>query len=779
MHTNKYFKIFLFFFLFSNYTFSQKTAISGYIEDAITKERLVGAIIEYNQNYNTTNEYGYYSIYTQKNDTISLEVHNLGYKSFKQKLYSNNDTIINFKLQKSDIKIEKIVVNSGKKIHKTTGGKFSLSPEIIKLSPMIGAEVDIMKGLQMLPGVNQAAEGSSDITVRGGSTDQNLIILDDAPIYYLNHVYGFVSIFNADIIKNIDIYKSYFPAKYGGRLSSIMDIRTKDGNMHKFNYKFNLSTITSSIFIEGPILEDKMSFIFSCRRSFLDLFTRPIAYFSPQSNVSAFNFYDINLKFNYKLSNNSKLYISFYNGNDKVLNKFSKNKDNNYSKYFFKKKTGNTISSLSWNSKIFRAGYTNTNLTISNFKYFTGFDAIETKNKDTLEYDSQFSSNIFDISLNNNINLMPLNYLKLNAGFNFIWHNFEPASVFYYEREYATNIIDTSSTINYKSQEYNFFFENELTLGKILIVTSGIRYNFYIIEKQLHNKLLPRLNTNLIINKNLSFKFSYIQTIQTIHLIEFNDYGGKSAIWLPATNNSPAEYAEQYAFSINTTRFKNLILELSCYYKSINNLLAFNNSNVLNSIIDWEQKTAKNGIGKSYGLEFFLNKDKGSLTGWFAYTLSKSTRQFNLINNGNIYPYDYDRPHDIKLFLNYKFKKLNISLFWTFKSGRPISLPVGYYLTIDNVNDFTNYTYNKIDFFTEKNSFRMKPYHRLDISVKYIKEKKNTTITWYFSIYNVYNRLNPYFYYIDTDIVNGKNVKKIYQQSLFPIIPSVGYSLKF
>ena len=777
----KFFILFLLLLQF-NYSLAQKYIFSGYVENSNTKERLIGVIIEYDNSFFTTNEFGFFNFKVNSADTNIIKIHHIGYKSIEKNILSINDTSIVFQLLPDDYQIEKIIVVSNKQSFKNPIGQANLLPKDFETMPMIGSEVDIFKGMQMLPGVSQSTEGKSDLIIHGGSSDQNLIILDDVPLYYINHIGGFVSIFNINMIKNVELYKSSFPAKYGGRLSSVIDIRAKDGDMHNFKYSFTISPITSSIFLEGPIKKDKISFVLGYRRTFLDLFTVPYTYFIGDKDVASFYFYDINFKINFKLSNNNKIFFSFYKGDDRVNNFFKDVDEQNYSKYIHKRKIGNTIGSIRWNTNIMKIIFSNTTFALSKFRYITRNEYFNRQLTDTIIFNSEFNSSIFDIILKNNTTIYFANFYKINIGFDALIHHFEPANFYSYENTLLINSIDSLYSTNYKSEEYEFYLENKFNINKTLFFNFGLRYNQYGFKSQYYKSFQPRASVNLIVSKWLSVKASYSKTQQNIHLINFTDIGGENALWLPATELAPPELAQQIAFGTEIIIFKHFNILVDGYYKKISNLLAFEYGTIQDNAINWENNSIKNGIGKSYGVEFIIKVKRKKFSTWLAYTYSKTTRQFDKINQGKEYLYDFDKPHDIETYFSYNISdKIDFSLSWTFQSGRPISLPVSIYETIDGYNNLYNsdFTLQETQYFNSKNSFRMRPYHRLDFAISFKKIKNNHINVWSINIYNVYNRQNPYFYFFDTDTENGNTVKKLYQQSLFPIIPSISYSFKF
>ena len=762
---------------------AQKHTISGFVSDSITGEKLIYATIyeKYSQNFTTTNNFGFYSFSVAQQDSIEIIVSFIGYDSYsiKQKIYENSE--INVKLPPFSNQIKKIIVRASTN---TNLSSIRLTAGQLSKIPTLGSEQDLLKAFQLMPGVMQGIEGKSNMYVRGGSSDQNLILLDDIPLYSIEHLGGFFSVFNNDAINSVRLYKGDFPANYGGRLSSIMDIRMKDGNMKKFGGTFSVGVLSTKMFFEGPIIIDKASFILSFRRSFLDVFLTPY-FLIFEGDYFNYHFYDFNSKINYKISDNNIVNLSIYSGTDKSKNGYLSGTLKNFDSNFDKMKGGNILTSLKWrhvyNQKLFSnitASYTRFNYSFNNFAKEYYNSTLIRKNITDL------SSRISDFSLKTNFEFSVFNSWKINFGANYTKHIFKPTNVYYYlEEESIINYDTTFYTQQLNADEISFYAENKIKILNFLNINIGFRENIYKIDSSTFFSHEPRVNLVFFPFKKLSFKTSYTKSSQNIHMLIIDDNAFFKNLWIPTTSYLPPEKAEQYSFSATAKFNNNYKIETEIYYKKMTNLVVFTTKSLWNNITDIENNTQKKGIGISYGLEFLFSKKTGLLTGWISYGYSRSFRQFQNINGGNTYPYEFDRPHDFKIFTNYKINdNLNISAVWLFQSGRPINFPVGYYNSVTtNEFDFDNgvplFNNSNIELYTEKNSIRMKPYHRLDITINWSKQKKKSTRIWSFGIYNVYSRLNPMYYYFRYD--NDTNTRKLYQYSLFPIIPSLSYSLKF
>lgn len=771
--------IIIFFLILLGFNgFSQKVSVSGYIEDSVSNEKLIGANV-FNKTHKfgtATNNYGFYNIIVNKGEFFTLRYSFVGYGDYEINLFLLKDTTINVKLAPFlSLSEVEIIANSNneKAIERTTEmSVVSIPLKQAKLLPSLGGESDILKAIQLSPGIQQGTEASSGLYVRGGSPDQNLLILDEVPLYYVNHLGGFVSIFNSDAIKNFKLYKAAFPAQYGDRLSSVIDIRMKEGNMQEYHGNFMLGMITTKLSFEGPIKKDTSSFLVSFRRFMYDLITRPLTKIVFDNISVGYTFYDLNLKFNYRLSNKDILFLSVYSSKDKISTVFrDKNKEENYkinSRYRIN--WGNNLIALRWNHIFNNKLFSNTTLSYSQYKYSTKFN--ETNNQDHVY--NKFSSIINDLLLKTDFEYFISNNYKLKFGFNTSYHYFIPRIEDVKENANDTAIDTTFFNIKTNSFNNNIYIENIIHFTPNISCNIGSRFVHYAVSDTNFFYFEPRVLLNFLITKNTSIKASYSKMHQNLHLLVSEGAAIPADLWLPATKEVEPENSDQFAIGVaSTINCFNQIFEINSevFYKSLNNLIAHKSgSDIFNLNQEWYDKIEKNGTGTSKGIEFFINKKSGKTTGWIGYTLSKTTRKFENINDGKPYNFKYDRTHDFNIVLIYNFNdNVNLSASWIYATGNCITLPIGSYsiLTEDGLQKV--YIYDGI------NTIRMKDYHKLDVGINFSKQKKRGVRTWNISIYNVYNRQNPSYYYFSN--YNGKI--HLWQECLFPIMPSISYSYSF
>jgi len=500
---------------------SQNITISGYIYDANTKEKLIGAsVFEQNSKIGTTtNNYGFYSITVNNLDTISLIINYLGYNRFSEKLTTTKNIEKNIFLIPTDNQISEVVIISNN-ITKNDIGVINISPKQISMVPSLGGEKDIFKVFQLMPGVMQGSEGKSGLYIRGSSPDQNLILLDDMPLYYAEHLGGFLSVFNDDAINNIKLIKGSIPARYGGRLSSVMDIRLKDGSMTKLNGSFTVGLITSKIELDGPIIKNKASFLFSARRTLFDILILPIAKGMINNSLMGYSFYDINSKIHIKANKNNSIFLSFYSGQDNVK---INDKIDNYEQFYqnlVKQNWGNYVSSFRWNHIYSNKLFSNFVLGISQFQYnsfektATGFDTIRSINS------NEFNSAIFDINSKMDFEYYLNKNFNFNFGINGIYHTFNPATVNYFNQ--VENIVktDTSfSSIKINSTEISAYLETNISISNIIKSNIGLRYNQYFFNKTNFQSIEPRILTSIKTSKSSLLKLSYTYLEQNIHML--------------------------------------------------------------------------------------------------------------------------------------------------------------------------------------------------------------------------------------------------------------------
>ncbi len=794
-------RITIIFLLFANILTSQTVVVSGYIFNNKNKETLPGAVI-INKSTNettSTNDFGYYSLKIPSNTEIELEIRYIGFKTTQIKIMTNNNIEKNIYLEEG-IELEAVYVTSS---HLKDLSIFELSSKQIKLIPSLAGEKDILKAFQFMPGVQFGSEGTSNLIVRGGSPDQNMIMLDDVPLYYVNHLGSFVSVFDVNAIKNVKLYKGEFPAKYGGRLSSVVNIKLKDGDMNKHQSEINIGLISTKLSLNGPIIKDKMSYLFTIRRCNIDLATRILDQINSTGSQGGYTFYDVNFKLTYKLSKNNNLQLFAYNGRDKhyvIMSDSDKDPTltNSNQKFYGKinNRWGNNAAGLKWTHK-FNKAFSLFNIGVTNYYYQTQRYAETTKKEsgDLIETGiSNFSNQVTSYFAKENLDFYISNSTNLNIGSYLYKHNFNPGNLFYEYEEINVNKI----TIENNQKELNpletgaYIELSQKMLNKIN-VSAGMHFSAFFTNDTMFYSYQPRLKTNIEISDDLNLKFAYSKGMQYIHLLTMSTSLVPADIWVPATKKAlPSKvdlFSTGFSKKINSNKF---LFGFDIFYKKLNDLIdliPFAEVEDNFDDEDWQTQIATNGKGNIYGCEIMLSKNTGKTTGWIAYTLMKNTRNYNKINDGKDFPYFYDRRHYFTLLANHEFNnKITVSANFVLATGTPITIStqkqnIENTIYATSVYNTTNYKYFYNFYFNDKevnytglNNYRLPVYHRLDISIDFKKQTKKYFRTWSISIYNVYNRQNPYFLYFERDKYNKL---KLYKFTLFPIIPSVSYSLKF
>ncbi len=758
-----------------------KFTISGYIFEKGSKENLPGVMV-YVPKLNvgtTSNNYGFYSI-TLPIDSVEVIFSFVGFKAKRQKFYLDKNISFNVEMGAEELTEVTITAEqSGKISEETQMSTIEIPIEQIKQIPALMGEKDVFKVIQLMPGVQKGSEGNSGIYVRGGGPDQNLIILDEAPVYNANHLFGFFSVFNGDALKSVELIKGGFPSRYGGRLSSVIDLQMKDGNKEIIQGEAGIGIISSRFTLEGPIIKNKCSFLVSARRTYIDALIYPLL---PQNRKFGYYFYDMNAKVNYILNDKDRLFLSGYFGKDK---------------FYLKEKSidsevkggldwGNATSTLRWNHLFSNRLFSNLSLIFTKYQF-----RIKMQEKYGSDYyNLKYISNIRDFGAKYNFDFMPHPNHYIKFGVNSTWHHFVPQAV-------VTRSSDPSDELNNKSTKIDtyegaIFMEDDWKITSKLKMNVGLRlsafssYGNYFINPE------PRASLRYLLGNDYSLKGSYSLMNQYLHLLSNTGIGLPTDLWVPATNNIKPQQSQQVALGFaKDIDDKNLTITLEGYYKLMENVLNYkegasfldidDNSDVATEN-DWQNKVVT-GSGLSYGVEFLIQKKVGKFTGWIGYTLSWTFLQFDSLNFGESYPARFDRRHDISLVGIYKINEhITLSSTWVYGTGNAIILPISSYAVEQHSiagpqQTEAGFVFISVNEYGKKNSFRMSPFHRLDFGIQFHKKLKRCIRTFEFSVYNVYCRQNPYFYYTEFDQVSNKN--KLMQLSLFSIMPSVSWSYKF
>ncbi|MCX6324261.1 MAG: TonB-dependent receptor [Sphingobacteriales bacterium] len=761
--------------------------ISGYIRDQYSGETLIGATLTIKGNTKglTSNQYGFYSL------TLSEGIHSIiasyiGYQTTEFELNLLSDTIINIELTPAGTTSQEVIVTARKRennLKSTQMGKVTLPIEQIKSVPAFLGEVDLLKVVQLLPGIRNAGEGTAGIYVRGGGPDQNLIMLDDAVVYNTGHLFGFFSIFNSDAIKNVSLIKGGMPAQYGGRLSSVLDISMKEGNNKTFQAEGGIGLIASRISLQGPIKKDKASFIISARRTYIDALTKPFIKKSSQFYGSGYYFYDLNAKVNYRFSNKDRLYLSGYFGRD--VFDFSNGKQDLKVNIPW----GNATGTLRWNHVFNNKLFANTTAVYNDYNFT--FAALQNN------FEIKLASGIRDLSFKQDFDYYPVQQHKLKFGLLYTHHRFTPSVVSGKQDSIVFNPLNAQ--VKY-ANEGAIYVQDDWEINGKWQMNAGLRYSIFqqvgpnkiyttdidgnridslVYEKgktvKTYGGLEPRLTLRYAINEGTSIKTSVTRNLQYIHLVSNSGTTLPTDLWVPSTYKVKPQISWQYAAGLYKN-FNNNKYETSIevYYKSMDNQIEYKEGYTPNSLDDTENSFVF-GKGWSYGTELFINKMKGRLTGWIGYTLSWTWRKFPDLNFGEKYPAKFDRRHDLSVVAIYEHnKKWKFSATFIYGTGNATTLPQRFYF----VGNVLSQEYSRI------NQYRVPAYHRLDLSA-ILTPKKNANrkwkTEWVFSVYNAYSRQNPYFIYFDQSgsPYDGTLQVQAKQVSIFPIIPSVTWNFKF
>ena len=785
------FKPFLFLLLFSPcLAWAQRHSISGYVTDAESGEALIGANIVNLSSLEGTaaNTYGFYSI-TLGADSLRLRYSFVGYEPKTVNFLLKKDTTLNIQLRPVN-QLDEVVVTADIPIEENTQmSRVDLPVAQIKSLPALLGEVDVLKVIQLLPGVQSGTEGSSGIYVRGGGPDQNLILLDGVPVYNASHLFGFFSVFNADAINKVELIKGGFPARYGGRLSSVIDISMKEGNMNEFHGEGGIGLIASRLTLEGPILKDKASFIISGRRTYLDILARPLIKAQTDGDETVgYYFYDLNGKVNYKFSDNDRLYLSAYLGDDRFYARYDDDYWYEDTHYEMEDRAGlnwgNITTAMRWNHIVNKRLFSNTTLTYSRYRFniFNELKEKETRDGKTTqeEFSLEYLSGIRDFGVKVDFDYLPTPNHYVRAGVNLIHHKFNPGAAAF-ENLFEEENVELGADPTY-AFEHAVYVEDDYKIDSRLMINAGIHYSGFAVENSYYKSLQPRFSARYLLTSSLSAKASYARMAQFIHLLTNSGIGMPTDLWVPATEKIKPQRSEQVALGLAKTIDSRFEVSLEGYYKHMDNLIEYKEgASFLDVDKNWENKIAT-GEGWSYGMEAFVQKKTGKTTGWVGYTLSWTNRQFEELNFGEIFPYKYDRRHDISVIVTHRINpKTEISGTWVYGTGVALTLPTGKYKAPgDPTAPHNPYqwmdSYNSIDNFSKRNEYRMPHYHRLDIGLTRFKKTKWGERRWVFGVYNAYNRANPFFMDVGYDD-NGR--KKFVQYSLFQFIPSVSYNFSF
>lgn len=796
-------------------TISRRFTISGYVTDGASSETLIGAnVLESRQHVGTaTNPYGFYTLTLPEGDS-ELIFSYLGYETQHNSFPLNKDTVLNIRLNGNNELAEVIILSDKKEagIQATAMGAHDIPMAQIQHTPTVLGEADILKTIQLMPGVQAGTEGFSGLYVRGGGPDQNLILLDGIPIYNADHLLGVFSIFTPEAVKKVTLFKSSFPARYGGRLSSIVDVRTNDGDMKNYHGTFSIGTLTSKLHLEGPIVKDRTSFSLSGRAMHTAFLSSAI-----KSDGDAFNyyFYDLNAKVNHKFNDRSRLFLNFYHGKDHYHFNFKENysygnkgTENYHSNNYESANNlnwGNTIVAGRWNYVFTNKLFSNTTVAFNSYRMILTGKSKEEEIYDNpnlrshfYQYDSEYRSGIRDWSFRTDFDYTPTPAHHIKFGVEYLYHTFRPETTTSKMKEEDNGTVGVDTLYRGISNSYlhgheaSVYAEDNFDIGNRTSLNAGVHISLFNTQGKNYFTVQPRISARYQFDHGFSVKASFSQMAQYVHQLSSTPLAMPTDLWVPITKNIRPMYSNQYSIGGYYTGIPGWEFSIEGYYKQMRNVLEYQNGvSFFGSSTNWEDKV-EIGKGRSMGIEFMVQKTMGKTTGWLAYTLAKADRQFTdgSINSGERFPYKYDRRHSVSICVNHKFNdRIDIGASWILNSGGTTTVPEQQTVILkpDGSLEQTNHI-------TQRNNYRLPASHRLNLGVNFNKKTKHGMRIWNISLYNAYNSMNPTLVYAkrrDYDhlsyvneygkYTSGYNTSKLFIKkiTLLPIIPSVTYTYKF
>lgn len=777
----------LMLFLVSQVSVAQRVTLSGYVTDKMSGEALMGTtVFDTRQSAGVaTNRFGYYTLTVTKPTKVWFSY--VGYQTVTVDVVAARDTVVPVRLvpgvsQLAAVSVSAVAENA---IINQPLGLVTIPISQLKAVPALLGETDIIKALALTPGVTVGNEGTTGLQVRGGTPDQNLIILDDATVYNVSHLFGFVSTFNPDAIRSVDLYKAGFPARFGGRLSSIVDITMKEGNNQRRRSEASLGLVSSRLLLEGPLsdsLRGRSSYFVSARSSYFTLFLLPtlIAFqTSPRGQYANYWLYDVNAKANHQFRDGSRLLVSLYNGNDVWAAQEGSRTDRSA----FKLNWGNTTASLRYTKALLKNLFLRSTATFSRYHYGLETQARTRQNNEWATVQRfNATSTIRDLTTKIALEWNPRPSHRVQTGVELIGHRFQPTRI---ATTYAIN-PDSLARINARvaATELATYVEDEFTPARWLRSNVGVRAVSYRLANQTYSYAEPRLSLNLLPTHRLSVKLAYSRMHQFVHLLSSNSIGLPNDVWVPATRSVPPQASDQLSAGLAYSfPSQGVSVTLEGYHKKSTGLIDYQTgSNFLTSFNrQWETTVERDGIGESRGLEVLVLKTQGRLTGWVGYTLARHRRRFDRIDQNRWFDATFDRRHVFSLTGQYVIsQRINASATWIYQSGQPTTVPIALQENISQ--EATAYP---LLIYGDRNNFRMPAYHRLDVGVTIRHTtRRSREAQWSFGVYNAYNRINSFYLDFDKGVLrtaNGHEIGvdyKVVRQAVFPVLPYVSYTLR-
>jgi outer membrane receptor for ferrienterochelin and colicin len=652
-----------------------------------------------------------------------------------------------------------------------------LPVQTIESLPALLGEADLLKAVQLLPGVQSGMEATSGFYVRGGNADENLILLDGVPVYNATHLFGLFSVFNIDAIQSVTMMKGGFPASYGGRLSGILDVRMKEGNKYETHVEAGIGLITSKLTVEGPLKKGISSYMISGRRTYLDIVALPLLNSAESTDgYRPFgSFFDLNAKVNWKLGDKDHVYLSMYRGRDKMGQREKWESSINGSGAVVQQKTlvavqwGNITAMGRWNHQFNKKTFGNLTFNFSRYK-FDLVNRAESDGNDFKVAEQNYFSNIRDFALRYDLDYLPHPRHFIKFGVSSTMHLFSPGATRFKEEGAGINVDTLLRVTPLSSTEWDAYIEDDLMLADKLKTNIGVHFAGFYVERTFFRSVQPRLSLHYLFNKRWSVKAAYSRMNQYIHLLTNSGIGLPTDLWVPATKKVKPSDAHQWNASIHYEGSKNIELIAEVYYKQMSNVIEYADGSIsLAPTTNWQDKLAL-GKGWAYGTEWSVQKKKGKFTGLASYTLAWAWRQFPDLNFGKRFPFRYDKRHSIKIAGLWRpGKHFELSFDWIFNTGNAVSLPVASY--------YDQYQSDYIDIYEDRNQYRMHNYHRMDLAFRFMKKKRRHERVWTIGFYNVYSRMNAF--YIQRDFDYSQNRWRYYEMALLPILPSFMYQVKF
>lgn len=773
-----------------------RVTVSGHITDKASGETLIGAGVITDGAGAATNTYGFYTLTIPQGKGVSLKYPYVGYDDVTLTLDLLRDTTVNVAL-KANSELKEAVVSAQREsgIMATKMSAIEIPMNMIKNTPVLFGEADVLKTIQLMPGVQSGAEGFSGIYVRGGGPDENLLLLDGISLYNAEHMLGLFSIFQPEAVKKVTLYKGSFPARYGGRTSSIIDVRTNDGNLHETHGTVGVGVLCDKFHLEGPIAKGRTAYSISARGMHTFLFDGILRAAKVPAN---YYFFDMNGKLTHRFSDRDRLFLNAYYGRD-IFHFMDEDEyeiaggSNEYRKYDDKThiRWGNLLTSVRWNHVFNGRLFSNATVAFTDYRMRMGYTTSE-KSQDTkyfYKYKFDYGSGIRDLTAKIDFDYTPAPRHIIKFGGEYVNHAYIPETYTTVEKENDKGQMVTDTTYTNKKEknrlghEMSFYIEDDFTVGGWLTLNPGVHLAMFLTSGRTYWSPEPRMSVKVDFGKGVSVKAAYSRMAQYVHLLSSAQITLPIDLWVPITRNIKPVTADQYSLGLYYNGLPGWEFSVEGYWKDMHNVLEYKDGvSFMASSQSWEDNVVM-GDGRAYGVEVFIQKTIGKTTGWLGYTLAKSDRVFSngLINNGERYPYRYDRRHNISLVVNQQLgKKWDLSAVWTFATGGTTTIPER-----ESIVMLPDGTFTQIDYAPHRNNYRLPPSHRLNIGVNYHKRLRRGESIWNFGVYNAYNRLNPNFVYYKAD-TKGDSESSLYTRkaklksvTILPIIPSFSYTYNF